>query len=217
MNESVKTPARATPLDPAAKAAAALQAADEARHIESFSRLLDKMGLRFAVSPALDRLLFDVLERSDPTLTALGMQILIEGLALAFFKTLQLYSGEPLVKRLLALIGRDEARHFAGGQIALAEHHKQLGAAELCQREQFVIAAFRLLDDYLFADELWEPLGLPRRECAQLVRASPVTASMHRTLFRHLVPAVRAIGLLGPEAERAFMSMGVLDYAAYPV
>ncbi len=202
--------------DPSVKACAAIQAVDEVRHVEVYAKLLDKVGVGYPVSPSLDRLLFNVLEDPDPNITALGMQILIEGLALAFFKSLQLYSRDPLVKTLLSLVTRDEARHFACGRIALAKHHRELNAAELREREEFVVQAFFLLNDYLFADELWEPLGLPVKECAELARTSPVSAVMHRTLFRQLVPTVRTIGLLGSEARRAFTSLGVIEYSEFP-
>ncbi|MEZ5920181.1 MAG: ferritin-like domain-containing protein [Parvularculaceae bacterium] len=200
----------------AVKDCAAIQAVDEARHIEVFSRLQSKIGTSYPLSKSLGRLLYDVLEDSDPDITALGMQILIEGLALSFFKSLQLYSSEPLVKKLLALVIRDEARHFAGGQIALAERHRELDSRELSRREEFVVQSFSLLQDYLFADEIWEPAGLPKNKCSELVRNSESAATMQRVLFRQLVPAVRTIGLLGDKTKQAFEKMKILDYAALP-
>lgn len=201
----------------AVKECAAVQAMDEARHIHAYEKLLARLGPGYPVSPSLDRLLINILQAADPDITALGMQILVEGLALAFFKSLQLYSRDPLVRNLLQLVVRDEARHFAGGQLALAERHAQLSRSEIAYREEFVSDAFLLLQDYLFADEIWEPSGLPRQECVNLARTSPVTASMHRTLFRSLVPAVRAIGLLGGKTTATFERMGILGYAMLPV
>lgn len=202
--------------DPAVKNCAAVQALDEARHIDVYSRLLAKIGPHYPMSPSLSRLLFDVLENSDPDITALGMQILIEGLALSFFKSLQLYSQDKLVRSLLALVVRDEARHFACGQIALARRHREIDSRELARREDFVVQAFALLEDYLFADEIWEPAGLPRRECVGVARTSQTSITMRRVLFRQLVPAVRTIGLLGDKTKRTFEQMGVMDYAAFP-
>jgi P-aminobenzoate N-oxygenase AurF len=202
--------------DPAEKACAAMQAADEVRHIEVYAKLLEKIGAAFPAAPSLDRLLYDVLWDPDPGMTAIGMQILVEGLALAFFRILQLCTGDPMVKALLTLVLRDEARHFAGGQIALAEQCKQLTGAQLKRREEFVVQAVMLLNDYLLAEDLWDQIGLPRRECAEIVRSSGVTQSIRLTLFRQLVPAVRSIGLLGKNAERAFTEIGVLGYARFP-
>jgi hypothetical protein len=203
-------------VEPDIKYCASLQATDEARHIEAFTLLLNRFHTQFPVSPSLKSLLDSVLEDPDPGITALGMQILVEGLALAFFKSLQVYSNDTVTKSLLALVVRDEARHFAFGQKLLKEQHAHLSQAELNRREEFVVESCRLLDNYLFADEIWGPLGLPEKDCADYARSSPVNAAMHRMLFRHLVPAIRGLGLLGPEATRYFELGGMLDYAAYP-
>ncbi len=202
--------------DPTVKACAAVQAVDEARHVEVYERLLAKIGPAFAVSPSLKILLDNVLSDSDEGITALGMQILVEGLALAFFKSLQRYSSDPLMRALLELVMRDEARHFAVGQMTLQQQHAHLSQAELARREEFAADACGLLHDYLFADELWPRLGLPARACAEYSRSSRVNRAMHRMLFRHLTPAIRHLGLLGPRMERRLLEIGVLDYAAFP-
>ncbi len=202
--------------DPAEKRCAAVQASDEARHVDVYSRLLGKVGPEVDISPSLNRLLFSVLHDNDPGITSLGMQIMIEGIALAFFKNLQAYSNNPLAREVIGLVIRDEARHFAAGQMGLARIHSQLTGAELRLRESYVIEACSLLDDYLFADELWEPLGMKKSECVELTRASPVSRSMHRSLFRNVVPAIRSIGLLGDYTRSALDRMGVLGYAAFP-
>jgi hypothetical protein len=203
--------------DATIKACAAVQAVDEARHVEVYERLLAKIGPAFTVSPSLKTLLDNVLSDSDEGITALGMQILVEGLALAFFKSLQRYSSDPLTRSLLELVMRDEARHFAVGQITLQQQHVHLSQAELARREDFTADACGLLHDYLFADEVWAPLGLPARECAEHSRNSKVNRAMHRMLFRHLTPAIRNLGLLGPRMERRLDEMGVLHYAAFPI
>ncbi|HEX8584583.1 MAG TPA: ferritin-like domain-containing protein [Allosphingosinicella sp.] len=202
--------------DPAEKLCAAMQAADEARHVKVYSRLLSKVGPEVDISPSVDRLLYNVLQDNEPGIVSLGVQILIEGLALAFFKSLSAYSSNSLVRNVIELVVRDEARHFAAGQLGLAAIHKQLSSAELAMREEYVAEACVLLDTYLFADELWEPLGLKKQECMELTRSSKVNRSMHRALFRSIVPAVRGIGLLGPRTTKAFEQLGVLDYAAFP-
>ncbi len=202
--------------DPAEKSCAALQAADEARHIEVYTRMLGKIGPEVTISPSLDRLLYNIIEDNEPGIVSLGLQIMVEGLALAFFKNLAAYSQNPLVRNVVELVIRDEARHFAAGQMSLGKLHQQLTEAELRRREDYVVEACNLLNDYLFADELWEPLGLPKQQCMEMTRSSPVNRSMHRALFRSIVPAVRSIGLLGPRAQRAFEQMDVLNYASFP-
>src|SRR5262245_10611949 len=69
-----------------AKFYAATQVMDEARHVESYSRLLhEKFELAYPITPTLKRLLNDILSDSRWDMTYLGMQVLIEGLALAAF------------------------------------------------------------------------------------------------------------------------------------
>jgi hypothetical protein len=202
--------------DQAEKNCAALQAADEARHIEVYTKVLAKIGPEVAISPSLDRLLYNIIEDNEPGVVSLGLQIMVEGLALAFFKNLAAYSQNPLVRKVVELVIRDEARHFAAGQMSLCQLHKQLTEAELRRREDYVVEACTLLNDYMFADELWEPLGLPKQQCMELTRSSRVNRSMHRALFRSIVPAVNSVGLLGPRAQRAFDQMDVLNYASFP-
>jgi hypothetical protein len=202
--------------DRAEKSCAALQAADEARHIEVYTRMLAKIGPEVSISPSLDRLLYDIIEDNEPGIVSLGLQIMVEGLALAFFRNLAAYSQNPLVRKVVELVIRDEARHFAAGQMSLRKLHQQLTEAELRRREDYVVEACSLLNDYLFADELWGPLGLPKQQCMELTRSSRVNRSMHRALFRSIVPAVRSIGLLGTRAQRTFEQMDVLNYASFP-
>ncbi len=204
--------------DLAVKYCVALQVADEARHIEAYARLLrDKLPYTYPISASLDRLLTQIIGAPEYDLAALGMQILVEGMALAFFRGIQAYSGDPFIKKLQGLVLRDEARHFAIGRIVLCRIYRELSAAELARREGFLAEACHLLHEHLCADEIWEPIGLPRKQCAELVRASAVTASLQRTLFRQIVPAVRDIGLLGPRVRKFFESIDALDYAEFPV
>jgi hypothetical protein len=202
----------------AVKYCVALQIADEARHIEVYSRLLrDKLPYSYPISASLETLLTQIITAPEYDFAALGMQILVEGMALAFFRGIQAYSGDLFIKKLQALVLRDEARHFAIGRLTLRDLYRQMTGAELAQREQFLAEACYKLHEHLCADELWDPLGLPRHECAVLVRASAITANLQRTLFRQIVPTVRDIGLLGPHVRKFFTSIDVLDYAEYPV
>ncbi|HNH39357.1 MAG TPA: ferritin-like domain-containing protein, partial [Microthrixaceae bacterium] len=69
-----------------AKYYASTQVMDEARHVEVFARYLDeKLGRQYAINPNLKALLDDILTDSRWDVTYLGMQIMVEGLALAAF------------------------------------------------------------------------------------------------------------------------------------
>src|SRR6201999_4319866 len=127
---------------------AATQAMDGARHVELFSRFTrDKIGLFYPVNPDLARLLADALGDSRWDMPYLGMQVLIEGLALAAFGVHREMATTPLVKQLLAYVMQDEARHVAFGRLALKDYYAGLTDRERAEREEFVVEGCYLMRD----------------------------------------------------------------------
>ena len=110
-----------------AKYYAATQVMDEARHVEVYAKYLrEKLEWEFPVNVHLRELLDDVL--SDPRwdFTYLGMQIMVEGLALAAFGFQYQFSPDPLLKQITRYVMSDEARHVAFGVLSLQEAYQQL-------------------------------------------------------------------------------------------
>src|SRR5207244_9987724 len=115
-----------------AKYYAATQVMDEARHVEVFSRYLDeKLSGHYPINAHLQLLLDDIIADSRWDMTYLGMQIMVEGLALAAFGFISQMTTEPLLKALLKNVMADEARHVAFGVLSLQEFYSQLSAAEI--------------------------------------------------------------------------------------
>ena len=105
-----------------AKLYAATQVVDEARHVEVFARYLDeKLGGGYQVNAHLRMLLDDIINDSRWDMTYLGMQVMVEGLALAAFGFMHQLTEEPLLKQLLRYVMSDEARHVAFGVLSLQE------------------------------------------------------------------------------------------------
>ena len=110
---------------------AATQTMDEARHVELYSRFLrEKVGLYYPMNSDLGKLLAESLNDSRWDLPYLGMQVLIEGLALAAFGVHRDMAQNALVKQLLAYVMQDEARHVAFVRLALRDYYRELTAAE---------------------------------------------------------------------------------------
>ena len=106
---------------------AATQTMDEARHAETYARFLqEKVGLLYPINAHLKALLDDTLTDSRWDMPYLGMQVLIEGLALAAFGVLRDMTTQPLPKQILAYVMQDEARHVAFGRMALKDYYAQL-------------------------------------------------------------------------------------------
>ena len=139
---------------------AATQTMDEARHVELYSRFMrEKIGMYYPINDDLARLLADALSDSRWDLPYLGMQVLIEGLALAAFGVHRDMAQNALVKQLLAYVMQDEARHVAFGRLALRDYYAGLTEAERADREEFVVEGCYLMRNRFRAQEVWERMG----------------------------------------------------------
>src|SRR6266498_4536641 len=157
---------------------AATQVMDEARHMETYSRYLrEKLEMAYPINPHLRALLNDVVGDPRWDMTNLGMQVLIEGLALAAFSLIRDYSEEPLAKALNTYVMQDEARHVAFGRLALRDYYPQLTDAERAEREEFVVEASHLMYGRLMAREVWEHLGFDVDEAISYVETSEIMAT----------------------------------------
>ena len=194
---------------------AATQTMDEARHAETYARFLqDKIGMVYPINTHLKALLDDTLSDSRWDMPYLGMQVLIEGLALAAFGVLRDMTDVPLPKQILAYVMQDEARHVAFGRLALKDYYSQLTSAERSEREDFVVEGCYLMRDRLRMDEVWSNLGFDVAECRTAVNASPYFQAYQSLLFTRIVPCVKDIGLWGPKVQKAYADMGVTHMAA---
>jgi hypothetical protein len=197
-----------------AKFYAATQVIDEARHVEAYSRLLhEKFDLTYPINPYLKQLLDDTLADSRWDFTYLGMQVLVEGVALAAFGVIRDQATNPLARAVTAFVMQDEARHVAFGRLALREYYPQLTEKERDEREEFVVEGCYLLRDRFLAEEVWDALGLPVEECMRYVDRSEMMQMYRTSLFTRIVPTIKEIGLWGPRVQKAYADMGILGFA----
>src|SRR3954453_6390884 len=157
-----------------AKYYASTQVMDEARHVEVFAKYLDeKLSGHYPINAHLRLLLDDIINDSRWDMTYLGMQIMVEGLALAAFGFMHMLTPDPLLKQLLRYVMSDEARHVAFGVLTLKEYYEGLTAAEIRERQEFAFeAAGRMLDRFL-QQEVWEKRGISAKEIVPMVLHDP--------------------------------------------
>jgi hypothetical protein len=191
---------------------AATQVMDEARHVETYSRYLDKIEIAYPINDNLKSLLDDVLTDSRWDMTYLGMQVLIEGLALAAFGLIRNTAGDPLGKAVNAYVMQDEARHVMFGRLALRDYYPQLTQAERDEREEFCADACYRMRDRFLANELWERLGYDAEACIKYVDESESQKLFRSLLFTRIVPTLKDVGLWGPKMRETFADMGVIGY-----
>ncbi|MFH8365598.1 ferritin-like domain-containing protein [Streptomyces sp. NPDC018031] len=195
-----------------AKFYSATQTMDEARHAEVYSRFLhEKVGMVYPINDNLQSLLGDTLRDSRWDMPYLGMQVLIEGLALAAFGLIRDTTNKPLPKQILTYVMQDEARHVAFGRMALRDYYRQLTDAELREREEFVIEGCYLMRDRLRGVEVLENFGVPHDQAMEYTERSDFLRLFRKLLFSRIVPCVKDIGLWGERLQRAYVDMGVLD------
>ncbi len=192
---------------------AATQTMDEARHVETYARYLnEKLGVAYPINDSLKDLLDQTISDGRWDLTYLGMQVMIEGVALAAFSMIRDFTTDPLARSINAYVMQDEARHIAFGRLALKDAYAELTDAERREREHFVIEASELLRDRFLAREVWEHLGFDADELTAYVDQHQMMTEFRRALFSRVVPTVKDIGLWGDEVQRTYERMGVLGF-----
>ncbi|QXJ21424.1 ferritin-like domain-containing protein [Actinomadura graeca] len=197
-----------------AKFFASTQVMDEARHVEGFSRYLrEKIGVGYGVTSSLQGLLEAIVRDSRWDFTYLGMQVLIEGLALASFGIQRDMMTDPLAKAFNAYVLQDEARHVAFGQHALSEYYREITDAERSEREEFALEACHVLHDRFAGEELWSNLDYGTRECIEITRESASLRVFRYRLFSRIVPALKSIHLFGPKMQEGLGRLGLLRFA----
>src|SRR4051794_38480926 len=148
-----------------AKLYASTQVVDEARHVEVFGRYLkEKLGGQYQVNAHLRMLLDDIVNDSRWDMTYLGMQVMVEGLALAAFGFLYQMTEEPLLKKILRYVMSDEARHVAFGVLSLKEVYDGMTDAEMKDRQEFAFEAGVRMRDRFLSQEVWDQFGVNPRD-----------------------------------------------------
>jgi hypothetical protein len=203
-----------------AKYYASTQVMDEARHVEVFAKYLDtKLSGHYPINAHLKLLLDDIVNDSRWDMTYLGMQIMVEGLALAAFGFIHQLTTEPLLKQLLRYVMSDEARHVAFGVLSLKEYYAELTDAEVAERQEFAFEAAVRMRDRFLQQEVWDRMGLDVKKVLPLVMAAPQRTVFQSMLFSKIVPNCKKLGLLdanGGWLRQRFTELGVIGFEDNP-
>mgnify|MGYP003344178004 CR=1 FL=1 len=197
---------------------AASQVMDEARHVEVFARYLnEKLGGQYRINDNLKQILDDILTDSRWDITYLGMQIMVEGLALAAFGMMHAVTNEPLLKKLLRYVMSDEARHVAFGVLSLQEMYANLSSAEMRERQEFAFdVAVRLQRRFGHA-EMWEKMGVDSAAVHRTMeQVNPIAQQQFQNLlFSKIVPNCKKLGLIDASdgwLRERFTEIGVIQF-----
>lgn len=196
-----------------AKLYAASQTFDEARHVEVFTRYLqEKIGIFYPVNKHLKVLLDKILTDPRWDLKFIGMQIIIEGLALAAFNTLKLTAQDPLLKDIITLVVRDEARHVTFGVNYLEDFVQTLSDEEKEDRAQFAYEACVVMRERLIGTDVFEHFGWDVEASRERVLESFLMQQFRNLLFTRVIPNLKRIGLLTDKVRPKFEELGILQF-----
>ncbi len=201
-----------------AKFYAATQTMDEARHVEVFARYIKKLDEVRPIAPALKRVLDGTLQTDDWMKKLVGMQIVVEGLALYSFREMRNLTGEPLLRDLLTYVARDESRHHAYGVQYIERCVPCLSDSARAELEDFALEAARTLIDqrneqtFLTAImQIWAEIGIDPAALLTSLRTERDELTRHMRRGRRLgpvqgfvIPTLRRCGLLSERVAKHY-------------
>lgn len=198
---------------------ASTQVVDEGRHVEAFERYVKKLHKIYPVDPLLKGLIDEILASELWELKLLGMQMLIEGLAIAAFNLMRKQTGDPTLADLLDYVLQDEGRHVNFGYFALK---RAIPAMEPATRQLLEDFSFKACDAMYGRDErtgfqsvktVWNEMGWDAEQIWRDTIANSLTVKMfNRFLFTEvLIPRLQRLGLISPRVEPRYRQIGLLD------
>jgi hypothetical protein len=200
-----------------AKLYAASQTFDEARHVEAFNKYIQqRIGMMYPINTSLKSILDKILTDPRWDLKFIGMQIIIEGLALSAFNTARETTPDPVLKELVYLVIRDEARHVTFGVNYLEEYVKTLTDEEREERALFAYEACVVSRERLVATDVFAHFGWDVEEARERVMEGFVMSTFRNLLFQRVIPNLKRIGLMTDAIRPKFEALGILEFESLP-
>lgn len=186
---------------------AANQAREEARHVTAFARYISiRWGKPAPCGGALRRLLTDLIATSDVNRKIVGMQVIVEGLAMGAFATGYKTNRDPVARRLFQLVMTDEAFHHRFGNMWAARILPDLCQAERDELEDWVAYCFSQVIMNLVSPaemaSVYEEFGLDVVTVTEQMRAGRLAQEAERhaakptSMFRVVAGALMRHGLI---------------------
>jgi hypothetical protein len=205
--------------DQGAQEYAANQTREEARHVTAFAKYIKaRWGRPVECGPILKDLLVDIIASPEVYKKIIGMQMLVEGLAMGAFATVFNQTNDPLARKLTQLVMTDEAFHHKFGKIWADRTIPHLSEAEHEIIEMWAAHCFQTLLFNLVAPTqnvgLYEEFGLDPNiviaEMAKLVNDESRREEMKEqtNIFRVLVKTLVNAGII-TDRTKAFYAVYV--------
>jgi len=208
--------------DMKAKYYAATQTIDEARHVEAYDRYVNKIAIHYPMVPWLKTLIDTTLGTNNFCKVMIGMNMIIEGLALGAFNNMYRQTEEPLLKSITFNVMRDESRHVSFGHVYLTPTVAALHRDDREDLAQFAFDAVQILVQGQAAGmdagflKVLEVSGIEpddfmagMKEAAELGIARELPPGQIHSLNDLMMPALVRAGLVTPRTKALFEGIGV--------
>ena len=207
--------------DTIAKYYAATQTMDEARHVEVYDRYIKKLAIHYPMTPWLKKLIDVTLQTKDYRKVMIGMNMIVEGLALGAFNNMYRQTDEPLLKSITFNVMRDESRHVSFGHVFLAPLVAKLHQDEAEDLAQFAFDAVSILIngqseiDAGFLQVLAtsnidpEDFAAGMAEARELGIAMDLMPGQVHSVNDLMIPALVRTGLVTPRTKELFEGVGL--------
>ena len=196
---------------------AAAQTFEEARHVEVFSRYLTQQaGFMYPVNRHLKALLDKILTDPRWDLKFIGMQLIIESLALAAFNVQKVTTADPILRDLLELVLRDEARHVAFGVSYMEQFVRTLSTREIEERAFFAFEACRVMRERIVPTDVYEHFGWDAEEGRRRFLTAGQMDQFRNLLFTRIMPNLAKVGLLPDAVQGRYEELGLMQFATLP-
>jgi len=197
------------------------QVVDEGRHVEVFHRYLTtKLEKKYDINDNLYVIIDALTTDSRWDIKFLGMQIMIEGLALGAFGYLRMRATEPLLREMLRYVITDEARHVHFGVLALREcYTKELSEKEIRERQDWAFEMSLLLRNRFLLHEFYDEFyghAMSRKAWDAFIMSCPEMSTFRKRLFKRIVPNLKRINLLPDRLRPHYEQIGLLEYESLP-
>jgi P-aminobenzoate N-oxygenase AurF len=204
-----------------AKLYGSTQVVDEGRHVEVFhTYLTTKLEKLYTIDDNLYVVIDALMTDARWDMKFLGMQIMVEGLALGAFGAIRRVTAEPLLRDVLRSVITDEARHVHYGVLALSRYYAEaLSERERNEREDWAFEVSLLLRNRFLMREIYDEYyghALSRKRWDALVLQSDLLAAFRMTMFKRIIPNLKRIGLLTERIRPRYRELGLLDYEHGP-
>ena len=216
--------------DAAAKLYAASQTMDEARHVEVYARYCDKIAMVYPMSPWLKSLIDVTLQSDRYEKVMIGMNMIVEGLALGAFSNMYHSTTCPLLKAITYNVMRDESRHVAFGHVYLGPVIKKLDEAEREELADFAFEAINVIVQATMANgaqglasrvdpgflQVLDNAGIDRNEfftgmaeATDMGLMQELPPGQIHSLKDLMLPALARVGLITPRVRRKYEEIGI--------